>query len=223
MVSPDQIRRTLRSIAQGRRADDVFGAISHGFKLNTAATDKELDLIEARFSCVLPPDYRSFLLQAGNGGAGPGYGLWPVGLWDRTNQHLEPIEPPAWPDTPKEPFPHVQHWNLRESHPGRPLAPDPTDEELDRHHQQRDRVTWAAGIANGALPIADLGCAIRLLLIVTGDERNNIWVDDRANDGGIYPASTPDHDRLTFAELYQDWLDQTVSFCDSGQRADRLW
>lgn len=223
MINLDLVRSSLSSIAGNRRANHVFGASSHGFMLNPRATTEELASIEARLSCVLPPAYRSFLIEAGNGGAGPGYGLWPAGLWDPTNRHLEPIEPPQWPDAPGEPFPHTEHWNVPDDRLGPAPGPEATDAGRDRYYYQRDEATWAAGVANGALPIADLGCAIRLLLIVTGEEHNHVWIDDRASDGGIYPASTPGHDRLTFTDLYEDWLDQSMLFCDSGQRTNRLW
>jgi len=39
---------------------------------------KELRTFEEFFSVTLPSDYRQFLLEAGNGGAGPYYGLLPL-------------------------------------------------------------------------------------------------------------------------------------------------
>jgi hypothetical protein len=210
-------------LANDDRAAAVFGAAYHRFGVNPIVRRDELDAIENRLGCKLPAEYRSFLLDIGNGGAGPGYGLWPVGRWDPTNRRLESIEPPSWPDAPGKPFPHSQPWNVRATAIGPPPSAKADPAEHDRYHQKLDVITWAAGNADSALPIIDLGCAIRLLLVVAGAERGHVWIDDRASDAGIYPAAVPGRDRMTFAEVYNDWLDQSVAFCQTGERVRPLW
>ena len=40
----------------------------------------------------------------------------------------------------------------------------------------------------GSMRICHYGYAIYYLLVVTGNNAGQIWVDDRANDNGIFPA-----------------------------------
>lgn len=56
-----------------------FGARAHRYHLNPPISEKELASFEAEHRITLPDDYRSFLLEVGNGGAGPYYGLLPLG------------------------------------------------------------------------------------------------------------------------------------------------
>ena len=98
----------LRSLLEKARTADAdlkqFGAESHKYQWNPPASLKEIEEFEQETGIVLPDGYRNFLLQAGNGGAGPFYGIFPISAskgW--------PIEPDKLP------------W----------LAPDKSVEELE--------------------------------------------------------------------------------------------
>lgn len=153
----------------------------------------------------------------------PGLGLWPLG-WDPTDRQLEAWDAGGWPDRPEERFPHLSPWNVpAELLADAPPADAPWD-VLDAYAERVDDANWRTGLNDGAIPIANLGCAIRVMLVVSGPERNHIWIDDRANDGGLYPAASGDHpNRMTFTDLLNDWLEQAHRTLETGQRADRLW
>ena len=98
----------LRSLLEKAKVTDAalkqFGAKQHKYQWNPPASLKEIEEFEQETGVVLPDGYRNFLLQAGNGGAGPFYGLFPISAskgW--------PIEPDKLP------------W----------LAPDKSVEELE--------------------------------------------------------------------------------------------
>ena len=60
--------------------------------------------------------------------------------------------------------------------------------------------------------ICHYGCAIYFLLVVTGNNAGQIWVDDRANDSGIYPAiSKLTGKQMTFFEWYDEWLTENLN------------
>lgn len=54
----------------------LFGANKHKYCWNMPASLEEVERFEQKLGISLPEDYRNFLLQAGNGGAGPFYGLF---------------------------------------------------------------------------------------------------------------------------------------------------
>jgi hypothetical protein len=56
----------------------LFGGPTHIYKLNPPATPELVEKYEAEFNVTLPLEYREFVLQVGNGGGGPYYGLWPI-------------------------------------------------------------------------------------------------------------------------------------------------
>lgn len=65
----------LRSLLEKARATDAdlkqFGAKHHKYQWNPPASLKEIEKFEKETGISLPDGYRNFLLQAGNGGAGP--------------------------------------------------------------------------------------------------------------------------------------------------------
>jgi hypothetical protein len=65
---------------------------------------------------------------------------------------------------------------------------------------------------SGSMRICHYACAIYYLLVATGKNTGQIWVDDRANGNGIYPAiSKSTGRRLTFLEWYDEWLTESLN------------
>lgn len=58
------------------RAYAIFGAREHRYVLRPTATTSELAAVEKRLGAALPPGLRAFYRTAGDGGAGPGHGLY---------------------------------------------------------------------------------------------------------------------------------------------------
>jgi hypothetical protein len=70
----------LRTVDAGRR---VFGSETHDYRLGPVLSQSELAVFESTNGIRLPEDYRCFLATLGNGGAGPYYGLEPLGTFGR--------------------------------------------------------------------------------------------------------------------------------------------
>jgi hypothetical protein len=77
----------------------LFGSNIHRYRLGAPLTEAQVHAFETAYNVTLPPEYRTFLLQVGNGGAGPYYGLLPLGQ----DQEALPLL--------AAPFPHTQEWN----------------------------------------------------------------------------------------------------------------
>lgn len=73
------IKELKAQLEQARIADKdlkQFGANTHEYHWNPPASLEEVEQFEQKIGVSLPEEYRNFLLQAGNGGAGPFYGLF---------------------------------------------------------------------------------------------------------------------------------------------------
>lgn len=76
----DRIRHKLQQVRA--RGLTCFGANGHHFQLNLTLSEDEVLAFEQEHGVELPADYRMFLTQVGNGGAGPYYGLYPLEKWN---------------------------------------------------------------------------------------------------------------------------------------------
>lgn len=63
---------TLRNLDSGYR---VFGSSKHRYQFNAPASPQRVREFEVQHSVSLPADYRQYLVEVSNGGAGPNYGL----------------------------------------------------------------------------------------------------------------------------------------------------
>ena len=182
----------------------AFGAESHRFLLNPPLAEAEVVAFERAHSVSLPEDYRHFLTQIGNGGAGPFYGVFPLGKMD-DNFGLR-----CWHETDgivgvlSKPFPLDTEWN---DLTGNPVG----DEDFDAMIEQFEKRYWDSSLVDGAIPICHTGCALRIWLVVTGRQAGNLWYDKRAEYGGLMPLTFDDGAPLTFATWYEEWLNRSRS------------
>ncbi|WP_327392739.1 SMI1/KNR4 family protein [Streptomyces sp. NBC_01186] len=200
------IRERVLALREAPRGWVVFGSDSpvsgHNFELRPALTEEQVRAVERRLGTELPEEYRTFLMEVGAGGAGPGYGLFPM-------------KPPG-PDDP----PGTGHCALpfrpellaeSEAHecaePRRPENPydDAAIAAYTAWDQRRDELEEA--MDEGTLCISDRGCAYYYLLVITGPHRGTVWDDVRAVGEGVVPVELiGSTGPVTFAEWYLNWL-----------------
>lgn len=73
-----------RILDQARRMDsglEMFGASKHQYKLNPPVNLPFVRAIEEEYRFRFPEDYVQFITEIGDGGAGPGYGLFSFGFY----------------------------------------------------------------------------------------------------------------------------------------------
>ncbi|MEO6721782.1 MAG: SMI1/KNR4 family protein [Ferruginibacter sp.] len=177
----------------------IFGSDTHRYKFYSCLTLDALQDFEKFFSVTLPYNYKNFIAQIGNGGSGPAYGLLRLSDW---NIELE-INENNFLATD---FPHADKWNVAQEF----------NTEIEGYTETEDFQKWeeyyfSTQHITGSMRICHYGCAIYYLLVLTGNNAGQIWVDDRANDDGIYPAiSKSSGMRLTFLEWYDEWLTESL-------------
>lgn len=208
LLDPQAVRRGLFRLAC--RRPDIFGAIDHGFVLNPPRSEADVGAFETKYGIRLPADYRHFITQIGDGGAGPFYGVFPLSCWDGAGADLD-----RWEEgdgcigTLAEPFPLVNAWNDLTGLPADELQEN-DEAEYERQYEAFEQRYYDASRMNGAIPICTLGCALRIWLIVTGPEAGYLWSDDRADHGGLAPITLKNGIRATFADWYREWLDEAL-------------
>ena len=203
----DIIRDGLERLRTAKRLPKVFGAESHGFKLKPRLSESVVEKFEAKHRIRLPEDYRGFLIDLGNGGAGPFYGVFELGEMDDSFDFQKWKEVDGFVGVLSKPFPHTKPWNEL------PEEPEETDdeEEYDKALEAFHEIYWNPDNVNGAIPICHEGCAIRDWLVVTGGEAGHIWRDSRTDQAGLRPVSFGKKNRVTFLEWYVHWLNEVLT------------
>ncbi|MEV7526452.1 SMI1/KNR4 family protein [Streptomyces sp. NPDC091371] len=210
------VRERVLRLAEHPRADKVFGAKGHGFRLGPVMGEEQLQALEADLGVGLPAQYRSFLLRVGGGGAGPYYGLMTPTLNDGRWQWLGiGLAYPGQPTTAEfagRPFVA----EALQSEIAAMEAQEPTLEAFASDDEFRHAYTaWDARYEElndareaGAVFLSEQGCGYASLIVMTGPHRGAIWEDLRPTDGGIVSTG---HD---FAHWYRSWLERTEQQLD---------
>jgi hypothetical protein len=206
------VLRLLGELDRRDRQRRVFGSGSHQYKLNPPLEVSVVEAFEERHGIALPGDYRLFITEISNGGAGPAYGVLPFGKDDDDRDW----EGGGLVGDPSKPFSHSTAWNLPESFwhgapdppPGTPLEEEDRlmeawDRELEAHY-------WNPAIMDGAVPICHLGCALRQWLVINGEQRRFVWNDFRVDNRGLSPVLGGSGEPMTFADWYMTWLDDSI-------------
>ncbi|MGJ1267050.1 SMI1/KNR4 family protein [Sphingobacterium spiritivorum] len=217
-----QIERIKTKLQQLKESDTdlvLFGAESHTYTLHTPLSIEEIRAFESENEVKLPEDYVLFLTQMGNGGAGPFYGIFPL---QESRINLSDNAGNVTYFNLSQPFPHTEAWNVEEElaelYDRIEEAYEAGDEELEEKlFDEKWDLIGAEEHDYGRLYIADYGCGVYISLIVNGDEKGNIWTDDRTNDAGLYPSlELRNTERICFLDWYERWLDNSLEELNSS-------
>jgi hypothetical protein len=73
-----EIRERLAALDRLDAARKVFASDKHQYRLNPPLPEEQVEQIEARIGGHLPEQYRRFVTEFADGGAGPEYGILPL-------------------------------------------------------------------------------------------------------------------------------------------------
>jgi hypothetical protein len=201
-MSP-QIVRIKKKLPKAKHVDKkflVFGAAAHKYELHPPATISQVEAFEEIHGVQLPDCYRAFVLQVGNGGAsyqnsgaGPYYGIYPLG------DHLDTLvygNPKAF----------LKNVCL--------LSPKMTDAEwrnLTKALEEdnlSDKAYYLefAKIYGGILPLGSQGCTYVHGLVLNGPHKGKVVNLEMSADQK--PSFAP---YASFLDWYEHWLDEIIS------------
>jgi hypothetical protein len=204
---PSDVKSVLERLRHAKAT--TFGAEAHGFLLNPTVAENDVLAFERHHQVVLPVDYRYFLTSIGNGGAGPYYGVFPLGEVDKGHGLRSWQEQDGIVGKLSRPFPFDDQWNDLAGLPPEELLNSDEDDYWRRNEEFEERY-WSSSLVNGAVPICHEGCAIRIWLVVTGSQKGRLWRDGRSEYTGLKPLQLADESAATFSSWYNEWLKQSM-------------
>ena len=164
-----------------RRIAGAAPPAGHDWTLGKTVSERALREVEKRHQVELPAGYRGFLRSVGDGGAGPGLGLWTLARALSKQRRL------------KKPFP-FGHDDAR-----RIL-------ELARSKQDPQATIGTAELAPGVLRLGDEGSAGHSVLVVSGAQRGKVWALDARGYRPRFFARGEALVQHTFLSWYEAWL-----------------
>lgn len=186
----------------------IFSADNHHYRLNPLSSEDLIARFEELHEITLPSDYREFLLQVGNGGAGPYFGLWELAIVDEAV--LKAAE-----DNGIIAINDYRH-PLHDKVISFPFSSDPKyhSPAWKQENLQALEESGYADFNEEALIIGTQGCSISNLLIVTGIHRGEIWsvwLEEFFGFSGESLFEGDSEGALSFLDWYEHWLDVGLS------------
>jgi SMI1/KNR4 family protein SUKH-1 len=195
----------------------VFGSDQHQWALNEPLSENAIAEFERCLSIRLPNEYRSFIARVGNGGAGPYYGVFPLGMVDDNFGLRRWHVNDGLVNDPSKPFALTHEWNDTSAMPSDDLA-DQDQAEYDRRMENFANAYLRSDRLRGAIPICHQGCALRIWLVVTGEAAGHLWDDRLSEYGGIRPLMLRSGSHATFGTWYIEWLKDCLRVGENAPR-----
>ncbi len=204
-----------RILEQARRMDpklELFGVSDHQYRLGSPVDLSFVLSIEEEYHFRFPEDYVQFITEVGDGGAGPGYGLYAFGFYQ--------TEPKSSRDA------KIRDSYLRGlSREPRLLPLEPDDlkyscisEDEYKQNPEKYFVTgnfnWDNDTPYGFFHLGTYGCACDYGLITAGERRGQVFRYDVECGFELEACS--------FQAFYQEWLD-AVSDTERFQKEVDEW
>lgn len=177
----------------------------HHFVLNPVLKEEEIALLENKYNIQLPAEYRYYISQIANGGAGPFYGLYTVetaiqNTIDRFTEGHTPDDGPFAQD-----FPYsdkaVTDW-LAECNAK--IAEG--DDESIVNPDVEDNLY-------GVIYLSEYGCGGYYVMVVKGEQAGTVWFLQEGEY--LFPCFTK-KGQWDFADWFENWLDESIKPLDKS-------
>jgi hypothetical protein len=172
---------------QARRRKDPD--LEHDYTLSPPLQMRSVVQFERRHGVELPEEFRHFLLVAGRGGAGPGFGLMTPSSSVRRNRKLQPAAP--------FPFSTAQAMKVGA-------------ERLIAKNKSAMLDGWTQP---GTLTLTSHGCGWENAIVLSGPQRGFVWYggDGWWPEGHVAGRGKSQRFvQLGFLDWYEDWLDASI-------------
>ena len=202
MFRREEVERILE---QARRMDpqlEMFGVSEHQYRLGAPVDLTFVRSIEEKYHFRFPEDYVQFITEVGDGGAGPGYGLYPFSYYCTEAESAKEANA-------REKYLHRLGRELRLL----PIEPEWLEDfcisqEKKRKNPEKyfrgssESFNWHNGVLYGPYGFFHLGthgCWRDFGLVTAGERYGQVFIYD--TEGAFELAAS------SFQAFYQDWLD----------------
>lgn len=238
MLDIPKIRAVLDTASRWDMDLAQFACWSHAHLFNPVLPLEELAAWEELAKVTLPEDYRTYLTQLGNGGAGPAYGLFPLRLALDTNFTPYFSSPCIYSDDQEEAFQTVisrfarwdnydDDWDLYlEYFPNTPVWKDKRWQRAHFHEWDNelanalDEKVIFPMLAYGQYKIANEGCSGDIYIILNGSHRGYIHCATTDCDPDLafpeprtFAAYRDRWLKNTFADYFMGYVNRTEDVC----------
>lgn len=190
----EHVHRRLREMGRTDPHSRRHGSWRHGYQLGPRPAASQVERFEHVYGIELPASYRAFLLEVGDGGAGPCFGMYrhDGSDWNYPRDLPHDHEPGFLAGT----FPHTKQFRINAD------GGDSDDYDDPR-------------FTCGSMVLAEYGSGAFYRLVVTGPTRGHVWLDDLGGSELLIPG--PD-----FRDWYLDWLNDPPPLGPVSPRLIRL-
>ena len=199
MFRREEVERILE---QARRMDpqlEMFGVSEHQYKLGSPVDLTFVRSIEEKYHFRFPEDYVQFITEVGDGGAGPGYGLYPFSYYCTEAESAKEANA-------RKKYLHRLGRELRLL----PIEPEWLDdfcisqEDYKKNPEKYFRgssesFNWHNDTPYGFFHLGTHGCWRDFGLVTAGERYGQVFIYD--TEGAFELAAS------SFQAFYQDWLD----------------
>lgn len=182
------LARIVEKLEALRRADthfNVSGADEHEYRLNSPLSEHEVVAFEKQAGVSVPEEYRAFVLEIGNGGAGPQNGCH--SLCEEGTRLL------------KQPFPI-----------SRAMANAAISARDYDTINIRLKSNDSDGMEAGLLELSTGDYLDDTKIVFSGELRGTIWAWDPHNEL-LFPLCDRRREQLGFLAWYEEWLDEGLA------------
>ncbi|HBV84161.1 MAG TPA: hypothetical protein DEB74_15480 [Lachnospiraceae bacterium] len=199
MFHKEEVQKIL---AEARCMDpqlEMFGVADHQYRLGPPVDLAFVRAMEKKYHFRFPDDYVQFITEVGDGGAGPGYGLYPFGYYCTEAKSKEEAKA-------REMYLRGMGRELRLL----PIEPEWLEdfciskEEYKKNPEKFFRGSggsfdWDNNIPYGFFHLGTYGCWRDFGLITAGERCGQVFIHDTE---GAFELETN-----SFQVFYQNWLD----------------
>ena len=210
----NQLERIKDKINTLRNADKefkIFGSECHRYNFKPVLSGDGVSAFEKKHNLILSDDYKFFLMEVGNGGAGPFYGL--LSLEDNEDQTVDPDS--DFEFTFEKPCVLEKYDEYDEK-----IENAETEEEEQELWDLKDSLLNKEYLnaVKGITFLCHEGCCMFNVLILKGKARGTVWWFNFSDQAGVLPVLY-DGKPVSFLDWYEMWLDESLEYLKSGKKA----
>ncbi|MBL0913748.1 MAG: SMI1/KNR4 family protein [Bacteroidia bacterium] len=174
--------------------EKVFGAFMHHYDVSGSISKETLEAFERQHKVQLPLEYRQYLLEVANGGAGPFYGMYAL------ENCLLPL------DTPEKDY--------LQRHPEHLSKPFPvTKEQVQAYDNGSIRDIELSKEAGGYLFISEYGSGTFIIMPLNGPFTGSLWYMQKQQGQKLTYVIKDDEGNVTGSGSFGDGAEDPTYFC----------